>query len=63
LYKQLQERETAQLAEARKGAEAALRAAKADLAADVEAAKVSLQRDSEALADQIANSILRRSAA
>jgi len=63
LYKQLQERETAQLAEARKRAEAALNAAKADLAADVEAAKTSLQRDSEALADQIANSILRRSAA
>jgi F-type H+-transporting ATPase subunit b len=63
LYKQLQERETAQLAEARKRAEAALKAAKADLAADMEAAKASLQRDSEVLADQIANSILRRSAA
>ena len=63
LYKQIQEREAAQIAEARKAAEAAVKAAKADLAGDVEAAKESLGRESEALAGQIAESILRRSAA
>jgi F-type H+-transporting ATPase subunit b len=61
--KQMQDRESAQIAEARQAADALVKAAKADLAADVQAAKASLARDSEALANQIAESILRRSAA
>lgn len=63
LHKQLQEREAAQIADARRQADAAVKAAKADLAKDVEAARASLARESEALANQIADSILRRSAA
>lgn len=63
LHKQLQERESAQIAEARRRADVAIKAAKAELALDVEAAKASLARDSEALANQIADSVLRRSAA
>jgi F-type H+-transporting ATPase subunit b len=62
-HKKLQEQESAQLAEARKRAEAVVEAAKADLAKDVQAAREALQRDSEELADQIADSVLRRSAA
>lgn len=63
LHKQLQEREAAAAAEARKSAEAAVKRAKAQLAEDVEAAKASLAADSEALANQIADTILRRNAA
>jgi F-type H+-transporting ATPase subunit b len=63
LHAELQERETAQIAEARQRAEALIQAARADLEHDVAEAKSSLRSDSEALADQIANSILRRSAA
>jgi F-type H+-transporting ATPase subunit b len=63
LHKQLQEAEGAQLQEARKQAEAAVKAAKAELASDVAAAKVSLEAQSETLANQIAETILRRSAA
>jgi F-type H+-transporting ATPase subunit b len=63
LHKELQERETAQIAESRRRAEAMIKAAKADIAKEVEAAKASLSRDSEVLANQIADSILRRSAA
>jgi F-type H+-transporting ATPase subunit b len=63
VHKQLQEREAADLMAARQRAEAAVREAKASLARDVEQAKGSLAGDSEILADQIAESILRRSAA
>lgn len=63
LFKQVQERQTAELTAARKSAEALVHEAKAELARDVEAAKVTLARDSEQLAGQIADSILRRSAA
>jgi F-type H+-transporting ATPase subunit b len=63
LYKELQEREAAQLAAARAQAEAAIRKAKALLASDVVAAQASLAQESEALASQIADSLLRRSAA
>jgi F-type H+-transporting ATPase subunit b len=63
LHKQLQEREAAAVAEARQHADAAIKLAKTQLAADVEAAKASLSADSESLADQIAESILRRNAA
>jgi len=47
----------------RRRAEAAVEEAKAQLAGDVEAAKAALARDSELLANQIADSILRGSAA
>jgi F-type H+-transporting ATPase subunit b len=63
LHRELQEREAAQVLEARKSAEAVVKAARADLQNDVDAAKASLRADSEALANQIADSILRRSAA
>jgi len=48
---------------ARRRAEAAVEEAKTQLAGDVEAAKAALARDSELLANQIADSILRGSAA
>ena len=63
LHKQLLERATTAVAEARKSADAAVKLAKTQLAADVEAAKTSLAADSESLADQIAETILRRNAA
>ena len=63
LQKQLQEREAAAAAEARKSAGGAVKLAKTQLAADVEAAKTSLAADSESLANQIAETILRRNAA
>ena len=63
LHKGLQEREAAAVAEARKRAGAAVNLAKAQLAADVEAAKTSLAADSDMLANQIAETILRRNAA
>ena len=63
LHKQLQEREAAAVTDARKSADAAVKLAKTQLAADVEAAKTNLAADSESLADQIAETILRRNAA
>ena len=63
LHKQLQEREAAAVAGARKSADAAVKRAKTQLAADVEEAKTSLAADSKSLANQIAETILRRSAA
>jgi F-type H+-transporting ATPase subunit b len=63
LHKQLQEREAAAIAAGRQSAEIAVKQARDLLAEDVEAAKKSLAADSEALANQIADSILRRSAA
>jgi F-type H+-transporting ATPase subunit b len=63
LHKQLLEREAAAVATARQAAEAAVKQARELLAADVEAARQSLAGDSDALAGQIADSILRRSAA
>ena len=63
LQKQLQEREAAAAADARKSAGGAVKLAKMQLAADVEAAKTSLAADSESLANQIAETILRRNAA
>jgi F-type H+-transporting ATPase subunit b len=63
LHKQLQEREAAALAEARKSAEAMIRQAREVLAKDVEAARASLAHDSETLAKEIAERVLRRSAA
>jgi F-type H+-transporting ATPase subunit b len=63
LHRQLQESETAQLTAARQAAEAAVEEARAQLASDVEQAKATLGRESDALAVQIAESILRGSAA
>ena len=63
LHRQLQERETAQLTVARQAADAAVEEARAQLAGDVEQAKAALGRESEALAAQITESILRGSAA
>ena len=59
-YKQMQERSAAQIAEARDRADEAVREAKRQLGVETEAAKASLARDSESLANQIADSILRR---
>jgi len=63
IHKELREREAAELSEARRQADEAVRQARAELAADVDAAKAGLARDSEALANQIADAILKRSAA
>lgn len=63
IHKQLQEKETADLTAARQHAEALVKEAKAQLAHDVELAKAGLAQESELLANQIAESMLRRSAA
>lgn len=63
VHKQLQEREAADLAEARRRSETLIQEARAALSKDVEAAKAGLAGESQALADQIAEAILRRSAA
>ena len=62
-HKRLQEGEAAELTAARRSAEAAVQEAKSQLLSDVEAAKAGLARDSDLLASQIAESILRRNAA
>jgi F-type H+-transporting ATPase subunit b len=62
-HKRLQEGELAELALARRRAEEGVAKAKAELSNDVEAAKAGLARDSEVLANQITESILRGSAA
>jgi F-type H+-transporting ATPase subunit b len=59
LYKQLQESEAAQLLAARHAAEAALKVAREQIAHDVEAAKAGLALESDSLAGEIADSILR----
>jgi F-type H+-transporting ATPase subunit b len=63
IHQQLLEQQESDLRAARKQADAAVARARADLAKDVEAAKDGLARESEILAQQIAESILRRSAA
>ena len=62
-HKRLQEAEFAELTAARRRTEAAVQEARNQLAGDVEAAKAGLARDSELLANQIVESILRRNAA
>jgi len=62
LHKELQETEAAQLLETRKRSEAAVQEAKAALAKDVEAAQASLGIESDALANEIADSLLRSAA-
>jgi F-type H+-transporting ATPase subunit b len=63
LHKRLEEREAAALHEARTRAEESVQKAKDELAADAGAARESLAQQSDTLANQIAESILRRSAA
>ena len=63
LHKELQERETEAVTAARRSADASVNSAKALLAQDVEAARATLAADSDTLANRIAESILRRSAA
>jgi F-type H+-transporting ATPase subunit b len=59
LFKQLQESESAQIAAARHTADTAIRGAKDQLARDVEEAKATLSRETESLATQIAENILK----
>jgi F-type H+-transporting ATPase subunit b len=63
LHQQLQERESAALTAARGSAEGEVRTARELLAKDAAEAREKLERDSESIAGQIADSILRRSAA
>ena len=63
LHRELQERESAELVRARERAGAAVHEARELLAKDVESAKAGLERASDSVAEQIAESILRRSAA
>ena len=63
LHKQLQDKETADLTAARHRAEELIREAREQLARDTEAAKASLSQESESLATEIADALLRRSAA
>ena len=63
LHRQLQDRQSAELQEARQKADALVQQARADLAREVEAQKDALERESDSLAERIADSILRRSAA
>ncbi len=61
--KALQESHAVALAEARANADAQIKQAKAQLAADVVDAKGKLAAESDVLADRIAETVLRRSAA
>jgi F-type H+-transporting ATPase subunit b len=61
--KELQQKETEAVAAARQNAEAAVEKAKAQLAQDTVLAKASLEEQSEKLAGEIADTLLRRSAA
>jgi len=63
MHRQMQEHQGAVIAEARTRAEASVKAAKSQLAADVTTTKTTLAAQGEALASQIAESILGRSAA
>lgn len=63
LHQRLEEQQAEQLRQARESAESSVNQAKAALGADVEQAKAALAPESEALADQIVETILRRSAA
>jgi hypothetical protein len=63
LYRRLQDEQEAELEAAGRRADRTVDEARAALAQDVDAAKERLARNSEVLARQIAESILRRSAA
>lgn len=60
LHRRLQAEQTSQAQAAREQAEGAVREAKAQLAAEIAQAKKDLAGDSDALADQIAETILKR---
>ena len=62
IHLRLQEQENTALAHARQRADAEIHEARTQLAGDVELAKASLARESEILASQIAESLLRRAA-
>ena len=63
MNKELHETHESELRAARKQAEAMVNQAKADLAKDVESAKDNLSRESEVLANQIVEAVLRGQAA
>lgn len=63
LHKQLQEQQAAELLKARQQAEEVLKSAKADLSRDVDAAKAGLAQESDRLANEIVDSLLRRTVA
>jgi len=63
LHRELQEQQAAEMLAARQQADGVVKQAKAGLARDMDAAKATLERESEILANQIVESILRRSAA
>jgi F-type H+-transporting ATPase subunit b len=63
IHKDLQEQAAAQMAEARKQSQAAVEAAKQQIAQETSAAKLALKSESDQLAAQIADAVLRRSAA
>ena len=62
-YKEFQDRQAAQIAAARQSAEAGVREAKTQLALEVEAAKATLEQASQSMADEIADSMLKGTAA
>ena len=62
-YKEFQDRQAAQIAAARQSAEAGVREAKSQLALEVEAAKATLEQASQSMADEIADSMLKGTAA
>jgi F-type H+-transporting ATPase subunit b len=62
-FKEAQERTAGEIAAARNRTEASVREARRQLAEDVEAAKASMAKTSDALANQIADKILRGRAA
>ncbi len=59
-YKEMQDRAAVQIAAARAQADQAVKEARQQLAADVETAKASLAQTADALANDIADSLLRR---
>ena len=63
IHKKLQETHAARLLEARQRAEALVEQVRAQIVAESEAAKTGLSADSDLLANQIAESVLRRNAA
>ena len=63
LHQEIQQRETAAIADARAAADAAIKTAKAELAAEMVGLKNQLAAQSDALATQIEESIVGRSAA
>jgi F-type H+-transporting ATPase subunit b len=63
LHKRLQDEAAGHIAEARRCTEAAIEEVRHQIAHEADAARASLERESDALADQIADAILRRSAA